>query len=85
MKQNGIYVESEQPKDVKFFYRLCPSESIDGGVAVECVDKDGDRISLLCRISTEKGIQLYRDVDEDLGFNLDLEDGTVIVNEEATS
>jgi len=85
MKQKGLFVKPvvKNDKNTPFFYRLVKSESYDGAVSVEAVDEFGERISLLCRISTQAGVEMYSSVDTKLGFKLDDEEA-IIVADEAT-
>lgn len=79
MEQAGIFTTEVKAQKKKFYYRLVPSYTYDGGVAVEAVDEKGNRIDLICRISTKKGIERYEDVDSELGFPLNAANGTVRV------
>jgi hypothetical protein len=82
MKFGGIF---GRKKNDDFFLRLIKAETYDGSVAVEAVDSKGERLSLICRISKEKGIEMYTNVDASLGFPMRLEDDTVVVQDEGTS
>jgi len=79
MEQAGIYTKEVKVQEKKFFYRLVPSYTYDGGVAVEVVGEDGKRIALLCRISTDAGIERYEDVPKTLGFPMNPSNDTIKV------
>lgn len=84
MKIAGIFEKPVEDKKEKFYLRLVPASSYNGAVSVEAVDKYGNRISLICRISTEVGIEMYSSVEEKLGFPMDSVDDTVVVSGEST-
>jgi len=79
MEQSGIFDKEVKAREKKFFYRLVPSYTYDGGVAVEAVGEDGKRIALLCRISTDAGIERYEDVPKELGFPMNPSNDTIKV------
>lgn len=59
----------------EIFLKLAPG-SAPGSVRVEACDKDGNVISHIFKISTEGKLHRYRNVNKDIGFQLD-EEGRV--------
>ena len=79
MEQSGVFTNEVKVQKKRFFYRLVPSYTRDGGVAVEAVDEGGKRIALLCRISTDMGIERYEEVPRELGFPMNATNDTIKV------
>jgi len=86
MQFKGLFTKplAEKKKDEPFYLRLVEASTYQNSVAVEAVDKYGHRLSLICRISKEKGVEMYEDVDPLLGFPMD-KDRTVVVQDEGTN
>lgn len=86
MKLKGVFTEAVKPVKTEepFYLRLVEASSYPGSVAVEAVDKNGERISLICRISKEKGIEAYRYVNPTVGLPLH-EHQSVVMQETETS
>lgn len=85
MKLNGIFKKAEKPAkkaDEPFFLRLVEASSYPNSVAVEAVNKYGERLSLIYRISKEMGIEAYEGVDPTLGFPMCKENSVVVHDEE---
>ena len=84
MKLKGIFTKAAKPvkTDEPFYLRLVEASSYPGSVAVEAVNKFGERISLICRISKEEGIEAYEGVEKSLGFPLCKTDSVVMQDDE---
>ncbi|MFA5306079.1 MAG: hypothetical protein WC365_01380 [Candidatus Babeliales bacterium] len=85
MKLKGIFTKATPKQQLPFFLRLVEASTYKNSVAVEAVDAHGKRIALICRISTEMGVEMYDDVPKELGFPMDAGESTsVLVQSETT-